>query len=184
MIELARKSRGQQWLGEGHPLPEGCFYCKPEIWWSADKKLLYFTYADLLPKHWIGYERLLEEPKTGTFDGGIKVNDREAGTYYRQTFPFSCWSVKSLHSVTRKWDAEYIDRDDSDMAKAFADFAYLENWSNPLPPRIEYRHSGGDYFDRGYRPHYLKPGDWLIKHSDGTAEIMSDADVKAKLVVA
>jgi hypothetical protein len=148
------------------PLPAGCHLCRPEICWSAGREYIYFTYAELMPKRWMEVRERSEEPKSENnvgvmnLEGGIKVERNDGTIYYRKTLPFNFWNVKSEASVTRDHHAVYVDKADEAVVKLLVDYMFVEGWSNPLPPRAEYREIDGSY-GRGFRPIYLKPGDWI-----------------------
>lgn len=150
-----------QWLGEGDPLPEGCHFCQPEVHWSADRTAIYFTYADLWSRHWITSAELSEQPEAPFMGGVFVVTRDDMSKYYRQAYPFNCWSIKSEASVKGDHRALFVDRSDEEMVRRLTDYMYVESWTNPLPPRAEFREKSGAY-GRGYRPHYLSPGDWLL----------------------
>jgi hypothetical protein len=180
VVTIKRTVRAQQWLGEGHPLPADSHLCRPEVHWSADRKLIYFTYAELMPRHWMTAIKEHEVPKEQFAGSYVKITEADATEYYRTALPFSFWSVKSEASLRRDWRAVYFERDDADMVRLFLDFCHIENWTNPLPPRAEHRRVDGSC-GRGYSPTYLKPGDWLVRERDDKlgqdrASAMSDAD--------
>jgi hypothetical protein len=163
-ITINRAVEAEQWLGEGHPLPEKVILCRPEVHWGAGRKLVYFTYADLLPRHWIDATEN-EYPAPDKFEfmcHGIAVQLRDGRKYWRQVYPFSCWNVKSEASIKRNYTAVYLEKNDEPLVRAFVDFLDVEGWTNPLPPRAEFRIVDGAY-GRGFKPVYLKPGDWLVR---------------------
>lgn len=167
-ITLKREARADQWLGEGH-LFDGLHYCQPEVNWSAGREEVYFTYADLTPRNWISTKELTAEPAEKPFMGGaIRCEDKDGAVYWRLVYPFMAWSIKSEHSIKRDYRPVYLDRADTVQTRLFADFAYVEAWSNPLPPKAEFRVVDAGY-GRGFRPYYMNPGDWLVRepHPDG-----------------
>lgn len=171
-MKIIREIEAEQWLGEGHPLPNGAYLCQPEVCWSADRKLL--------PRHWIdAEERPLPEgePKLDFMCSGVKMTLKDGREYWRQIYPFAFWSVKSEASVKRDHRPVYLDRNDEALVRTFVDFLSVEEWPNPLPPRAEYRVNDGGY-GRGFRPVYLKPGDWLVKDGEDIRAV-SDAELKA-----
>jgi hypothetical protein len=187
MVKLIKEIDAVQWSGEEKDLPEDFHLCQPEVHWSAGRRLVYFTFADLHPRHWIEFaenpiidgkthryveidgEKVLQLAEAQFAAGGVRVARADGTEYWRETFPFVFYSVKSESSVTRDHRAVYMDRTDEALVRAFVDFIYLEKWTNPLPPRAEFRVIDGSY-GRGFRPYYLSPGDWLLKepHEDGT----------------
>jgi hypothetical protein len=166
-ITITRKLDAEQWV-EGGPLPGGTFNCLPEICWSADRSLIYFTYAELRPRHWVGVARdpVPADPDKacGPFDGLCVYDPKDGERYARKMLPFATWSVKSEQSVQRNWRPEYVDGSDQEMLALWHDYCAAEQFPNPIPRRIEYRDIDGNY-GRGYRPVYLKPGDWLLREN-------------------
>jgi hypothetical protein len=171
---ISREIEADQWTGDPNVLPDGCFVCQPEVRWSADRKLVYFTYAELQVRHWIdATERPMPPPEKFDFMcHGLSVRLQDGREYWRQVMPFMCWSVKSEASIKGDHRPVYLDRSDEALVRAFVDFIDVEKasgWTNPLPPRAEYRITDGGY-GRGFRPVYLKPGDWLLKDPAFTDE--------------
>ena len=176
-MKIAVEIEAEQWTGEHGILPKGAHFCVPEVHWSADRKLVYFTYADLHVRHWISADAS-PMPATGNppFMGSRVASTKQDGTeVWRDVYPFMAWSIKSEASVKRDHRAVYIDRDDARQMEAFADFRFVEQWPNPLPPRAEYRITDGSY-GRGFKPIYLKPGDWLVKEPGREPRAMSEAE--------
>lgn len=174
-MKIIREIDAEQWLGEDHLLPDGCHLCRPEVHWSADRKLVYFTFAELRVRHWIdAVERPMPRPEKFEFMcHGLQVKLRDGHEYWRQVMPFLIWSVKSEASVNGDHRAIYLDKSDEALMRAFVDFIDVEKaegWTNPLPPRAEYRITDGSY-GRGFRPVYLKPSDWLVKDGDKIAAV-------------
>ncbi len=168
-IVIKREIEAEQWLGEGHPLPEGSHLCRPEVCWSADRAFVYFSYADLRSTHWIGMEELGEVPKQ-ELGGAIAVTRNNGSVYYREVLPFAFWNIRSEASAKRDHRAVYLDRADDALVRAFVDYIYLEKWGNPLPPRAEFRLTDGGY-GRGFRPFYMVPGDWLLRERDDAGRL-------------
>ena len=172
-VTLRREARAEQWLGDIERLPEGAHVCQPEVHWSASRELIYFTYADLPSKHWLEIEERQALPDDSFLAGALHVKRKDGSEYYRQAFPFAFYEIKSESSVNRDWRAVYLDESNIDaLATVFADYVSLEKWSvsrEPgfisLPPRAEYRVGDGGY-GRGFRPYYMKPGDWLLHERD------------------
>lgn len=166
MVKIVKEIDAIQWKGEETDLPEGMHLCRPEVHWSADRKLVYFTYADLRCHNWIGVEETPiaageEPPENGGFEGGVRVKRDDDSEYVRRVLPFTFWSVKSEAQITRDHRAVYLDKSDESLVRVFVDYCYVEKWSNPLPPRAEFRVVDGGY-GRGFRPYYLSPGNWLL----------------------
>lgn len=174
-IKLTQEYQAQQWNGQINGLPEGFHLCRPEVHWSADRKFVYFTYAELRPDCWIGMDELPEDTKAGnSLASAFRVELQDGRVYCREALPFAFWSVKSEASLKRDHRAVFIDFTDAAQIRAFADYAYTQGWPNPLPPRVEFREVDGGC-GRGYRPHYLKPTDWLIR--DGkNYRVITDAE--------
>ena len=184
-ITLKRTIEAEQWLGENHPLPQGAFLCRPEVCWSADRKLIYFTYADLRSRHWIDAEpRVMPAPAELDFMCGGHGMTRCDGTeYWRQSYPFNFWSVKSEASLKRDWRPVYLEREDDALVEIFLDYCFVEGWTNPLPPRAEFRIVDGAY-RRGFRPVYLSPNDWLVREHGAEPRVMTDTELKALAISA
>jgi len=178
-----------QWKGEGYLCPDGVHLCVPEIHFSADRKQVYFTYADLRSLHWIDFdEHPMPQPEKFEFMcSGIvtkcKVDGQEI-EYWRQVWPFSCWSIKSEASIKRDWKPVYLDRNDMPQLRAFLDYCDIEKWGTlengrrALPPRAEYRVVDGGA-GRGFRPIYLTPGSWLVKEAGREAYVLPDEKFQA-----
>lgn len=172
-VTINRAVEAEQWI-EGGALPDGVHLSLPEIEWSAGRALIYFTYADLRPNNWLGAEKLPvpENPKSEILEGLIIYTPRDGEPYARKLLPFAFWKVKSESSVTRDHSAKFLDADDAAMTALFFDYAAAEQWPNPIPRRAEYREINGKYA-RGYRPHYLKSGDWLLREPSLDGPIIS-----------
>lgn len=80
--------------------------------------------------------------------------------------------MKSEDSATRDHSAKFLDENDAAMVALFFDYASVEQWPNPIPRRAEYREISGKY-GRGYRPHYMKSGDWLLREPSPEGPIIS-----------
>jgi len=185
-MKIITEVEAVQWLGEGHPLPEGAHLCRPEVHWSAGRKYIYFTYPDLRCDHWLGTEKKpLPAPENlGFATSGIKVEKKDGTAYWREVLPFAFWSVKSESSVQRDHRAVYLDTADETLMDLFKDYCFLESWGEVkdgvrcLPPAAEYRVTDGSY-GRGFRPVYLKAGDWLILDKDPKKiRAISDAELQ------
>ena len=179
-MKISVEIEAEQWAGEHGPLPKGAQLCVPEVHWSADRKLVYFTYADLHPRHWISSDA---SPMLATgappFMGSRVASTKEDGTeFWRDVYPFMAWNIKSEACAKRDYRAVYIDRADARQMEAFADFRFVEGWPNPLPPRAEFRIIDGAY-GRGYAPIYLSPGDWLVKEPGRKPRAVSDTEFQA-----
>lgn len=182
-VQIQKTVNAWQWNGEESSLPDGFFLCRPEVHYSASRDLVYFSYADFPSTHWISARWLNEVPSAEPVLEGYIKSVRGGVELFRKTLPFSFWKVKSEASVTGDHSAKYLNRDDSNEIDAFLDYAHLEGWGKTedgqfsLPPRVEYRERSGKY-GRGYRPHYLKSGEWLIRDGE-TISVMSDEAFKA-----
>lgn len=96
----------------------------------------------------------------------MEVRRKDGTKYWRAVFPFAFWSVKSEASEKRDHRAQFLFGLDTRENEAFLDYADLHKWSEEegcvaLPPRLEHRLVDGAY-GRGYKPTYIKPGQWLV----------------------
>lgn len=167
-IEVKKTVSAWQWNGEESNLPKGFHLCQPEVHYSETRNLIYFMYADLRATQWLSSQPLPAKPEgENTLRGCIEVTLTNGEKYWRESLPFSLWSVKSEATASGDHSAKFLDRENADEYRAFIDFACAEGWALPkdgvlaLPPRLEYREVNGAY-GRGYRPYYLKPSDWLV----------------------
>lgn len=161
-VTITKKVQAAQFV-EGVSRPDGTFDCIPEVHWAAGRQLIYFTYAEFMPTHWMGVAKDPIPPsgtKLEVLESRIDFRDG----YSRKALPFMFWSVKSEGSVTGNHRPVYLDFADADMVALWHDYCELEQWPNPTPPRIEYREIGGGY-GRGFRSVYMKPGDWLLRET-------------------
>lgn len=183
-ITIQKTVTAWQWNGEESGLPAGFHLCKPEIHYSQGRELVYFTYADMRPQHWISAKPLetAPEPSKG-FNHSIKTERNDGTAYFRDVYPFAFYEIKSEASFLRDHSAKYLDRDNAVEVEAFLDFAVMEKWgisedgSFELPPRLEYRVVDGGY-GRGFKPYYMKITDWLVIDGDAI-KVMSDEDFQA-----
>jgi hypothetical protein len=182
-MTITREIDAVQWLGPEHPLPEGCFDVMPEVEWAAGRDFVYFTYGNLAARDWMGVEKLAEKPAGGSFEGAVQFTPKEGAPYWRQVLPFAFWSVKSESTIkARQGDANahravFLNVDDEAEVALFRNYASLESWPNPLPRFAEYREINGSY-GRGYRPHYLAPGDWLVREQGKPPYVLSDEEMQ------
>lgn len=176
-VTIKREIEAAQWT-LGGPLPDGTFECVPEVEWSAARDLIYFTYGNLRPRHWLGARReaVPAEPgkACGALEGLIVFTPKEGEPYARKMYPFAFWSVKSLASATRDWRPVFLDQTDQEMVRLWHDYCSAEEWPNPVPRMIEFREMSGQY-GRGYRPHYMSSGDWLLQEA-GSIKVVSDEE--------
>jgi len=172
---ITKECFAEQWLGEGHPLSNGMYLCQPEVHWSASRDLVYFTYADLRSTHWMDVKpkEFTPDANIDTLCEGFKVERPDGSAYYRQTYPFALWSIKSEASITQRHHAVYLDRTDAELVAIFVDYMYSEGWTNPLPAKAEYRVVNGSY-GRGFKPIYLNPGDWLVTEKKQDPYVLSN----------
>lgn len=171
-MKLHREVNAVQFVA-GQPLPEGFFKCYPEVTWSAGRKWVYFSYANVGPGghgHWMGVEKLVEKPDDGDslFGGWVgftPVSGEHRTEYYREWLNFAFVSIKSEDSWMRSRGEQpktiYVDGKDKDLLELWYDYASASRFPNPLPEYVEFREMDGA-FGRGFRPHYLKDGDWLL----------------------
>lgn len=179
-VVIKREIEAEQWAGDVRIILEGSHVCRPEVHWSADRGLVYFTYADLHPHNWID-ARVRETSAPEKLDfmcSGLGITRQDGSKYWRQVYPFAFWSVKSEASIKRDHHAVYLDRADAALVETFVDFLAAEGWTNPLPPRIEIRVVDGQY-GRGFKPIYLKPGDWLLTERGRDPVAVSDVEFTA-----
>ena len=94
-VTIHKSINAEQWLGEGHPLPEGAHLCRPEIHWSAGRKYIYFTYADLRSLHWIDVEEnpLPAPDKAEFMASGFVSKGKDGAGYWRQSYPFALYDM-------------------------------------------------------------------------------------------
>lgn len=141
------------------------------------------------------------EGKGGIFEAGyLGVTKKDGAEYFREVLSFRMWKVKSEASATGNRGPVFLDENDEAMLDLFIDYVMLEGhgygeddkraalWKQYPMARAEFRATDGNY-GRGYRPIYLKPGDWLVHnpmphgHNNlGTKDVpvvMSDAEFKA-----
>jgi hypothetical protein len=177
-VKIAIEIETEQWFGEGHPLPLDTYLCQPEVCWSADRKPVYFTYADLVATCWISASPSDMQAAAPCMGSVIVCNSKERGSVYRSIYPFSFWDVKSEASTKCDWRAVYLDRTDEALVATFVDVIYANDWTNPLPPRAEHRLVDGS-LGCGFAPTYLKPGDWLIREPGANPRVVSDNEFQA-----
>lgn len=188
-MTITREIDAVQWLGPEHPLPDGCFNVVPEVHWAADRNFVYFTYGDLDARDWMGVEKLAEKPAGGGFEGSVQFTPKEGAEYWRKVLPFAFWSVKSEATLKARLGvsdahrAVFLNLDDETEVTLFRNYASLEQWPNPLPRFAEYREINGSY-GRGYRPHYLAPGDWLVREKGRDPYVLKDDEMQKLLVEA
>lgn len=167
-MKIVREIEAVQFTGEGMLLPKDWHLCVPEVHWSAGRKFIYFTYATLRPKYWMGVERSETRPviEPGAFDAWAEITVNGTGEkYHRQVLPFQFWDVKSEASMNAragKADAHRAVYLTDDLASLWMDYRVLhDDWPNPLPVFAEFRVTDGAY-GRSFLPFYLGVGDWLI----------------------
>lgn len=182
-VNVQKTIEAWQWNGEEKDLPKGFHLCRPEVHYSAGRKYIYFTYADLRPNYWLGTDELSERPAEAFMGGALQMTLNDGRVYWREALLFMSWDIKSEASKTLDYSAKFLDTQDEKQLRAFLDYAHLEQWGQStdgqfaLPPRLEYRDINGSY-GRGYRPFYLSAGDWLVKDG-GEIKVVSDAAFKA-----
>lgn len=170
-MKLQREVNAVQFVF-GQPLPEGMFEVLPEVTWSAGRKYVYFSYGDVGPGmhgHWMTTEKLKEKPGDGDgiFGGYVSFTMNDTGeVYYREWLNFAFISIKSEDSLllsqgTHNPPTIYVDGTDKDLLELWWDYASASKFPNPLPRMAEFREMSGAY-GRGFRPHYLHDGDWLL----------------------
>lgn len=166
-VSIVRTIKADHWEAFDKPLPEGCHLCQPEVHWSAHRDLIYFTYGELNPRHWLSTWRYAEEPGTNSgLSSWVRYKPKDgAPDYWREWYPFAFWSVKSESQFKRDHRPVFLDPDDTALLALWHDYCSAERWPNPLSRYAEYRITDGRY-GRGYKPIYLKEGDWLL-HEDG-----------------
>lgn len=176
-VIIKKEIEAYQWESVDKPLPEGCVLCQPEVHWSANRKLVYFTYGDLLSRHWMGVEKLKEKPDTNRgLSGWIGYTPKDGSPeYYREWLPFAFWSVKSESSMTGDHRAVFLNTDDPEMVTLWHNYCSGEQWENPIRMCAEHRIPGGQY-GRGYKPVYFYPGDWMIREKGQEVRFVSDKE--------
>lgn len=149
---------------------EGTFKTQLEVCWSSGRELVYFTFGHLRSRSWMGVEKLTEQPtlKGGLFDPGYgRFEAKDGSVYWRQVLDFAFWSVKSEASAKQDHSTIFADRSDPVMKELTDDYVAMSGWvTKPedidvLNATIEFRETDGS-LARGYRPHYMMPGDWLL----------------------
>lgn len=166
-----------------HPNGSGDWHmAQIEMHLSASRALVYFTYANLQPRFWMGCDRIMVKPeKNGIFLGGyIGFTNPGEAEYWREALPFAFYEVKSLASVERDWMPRFLDTKDQDMVRLWHEYAQLNEWKSPIARFVEFRgpSNGGA---RGYTPHYLADTEWLLEMDklDGSGKeykVMTDAE--------
>lgn len=184
---IVRQVEAVTWAGPGASLPEGWHLAGPEVHWSADRKLIYFTYGRLTPRHWLRVEELSAPPEDRQFLGSILGFTLPDGRkYWRELLPFAFWSVKSEASFKRDHRAVHLDPADEQMMRLWRDYASAEDWGTlspegvrTLPQWAEFRETAGS-LGRGYRPHYVGPGEWLLDDAQGDSRyrVLTDAQLR------
>lgn len=171
---ISKQVNAIQWPGPEAGYPEGLHETLPEVHWAAGRELIYFTYGRLQPKFWMGVEQVSDAPESTSLDGWVKFEPKDREPYYRKVLPFAFWDVKSEaqmkgrsgHSAAYK--PVFLNVEDTDEVCLFHDYCQIERWPNPLPRYAEFREVNGSY-GRGYLPHYLAPGDWLLDDAQGAS---------------
>ncbi|TIV01282.1 MAG: hypothetical protein E5W09_02860 [Mesorhizobium sp.] len=169
-VTLTKKVNAQQYV-PGKGAPDGCVRSHPEVHWSAGHELIYFTFANLRPRYWLGAEKVVVEPanagRTGLLEEGFCYFEGSDGSrWWRKALSFTFWSVTSEASATRNHKAVFLDESDDAMVDLFKDYVVMSEWVKEPGDEamftniVEFREIDGAY-GRGYRPHYLSPGDWL-----------------------
>ena len=178
-VVIKREIEAIQWLGPDHDMPDGMFEAVPEVNWSVGRDFVYFTYGKLDVRDWIGVEKLPEEPGKAQLEGWVGFTPPGEAPYWRKVLPFAFWSVKSEATIkSRSGDrdahrAVFLDLDNAEEVQLFHDFCASQRWPNPLPRFVEFREISGSH-GRGYVPHYLSPGDWLIREPEKRPRAISD----------
>lgn len=183
-VILKKAVKVWQWEGNANikHLPENIFPCQPEVHYSADRKYVYFTYANLQCRHWIGTQELNTPPEANAISSAMKTTRADGSVYYREVLPFSLWSIKSEASVVNDYSAKMLNRNDISEMSAFLDYVHWEGWAKTedealeLPPRVEYRQIDKT-LGRGYRPYYIKPTDWLVIDKESIL-VLTDEEYK------
>lgn len=161
---ITRKTFAVHWDGDINNIPEGFHITYPEAHWSADRQLVYFSYADLrhsggvLPKAWMGREKLLDRSASKHDLAGFTRNGVD---YYRKIYAFAFYSIKSEASAKQDWMPVFVDGSDKELLELWTDYASYSEFPNPVPRCIEFRQKDHST-SRGYVPIYLGPGDWLV----------------------
>lgn len=73
---------------------------RPQIWYSADKRLFYITDKRNAPHYWMGVRQIdgdvPEDKKRDLIKGWLQVETRDGRKYYREMLPFNFWKVRSI----------------------------------------------------------------------------------------
>ncbi|MER8811479.1 hypothetical protein [Mesorhizobium sp. M0965] len=172
-VTLTKTVQAQQYL-PGTGAPDGCVRSRPEVVWSAGHELVYFTFANLRPRYWLGATKLTEEPPKagdGIFaEGCCRFVGSDGAVWWRKALDFSMWSVTSEASATRNHKAVFLDESDEVLVETFKDYVSMSGWVQKpgdeavFRNTVEFREIDGG-LGRGYRPHYLSPGDWLTSET-------------------
>lgn len=166
-VIIKKEIEAQQYI-PGIGAPDGCTRSHPEVIWSADKKYVYFTFAKLRAAMWMGVEKLEHKPATGPLASSIAFSKEGKLSYYRESLLFAYWSIKSLASVTMNHTPVFLNDADETEVVLFQDYSLASEWipneeaAKRFRDTIEFREVNGAYA-RGYIPHYMEPGDWLLK---------------------
>lgn len=196
MVHITRPVQAWRYmLSDDDNLPEDVHAVFPEVRWSADRKLVYFTYGTLRCHQWISVDKFTSKPDT---NGGLSswveyqppaplpkfgqgsVLTMKPPRYFRELYPFNFWSVKSESSVKNDHRAVMLDIDDEDLVALWHDYCSSEQWPNPLPRFVEHRTVDGQY-GRGYKPTYAQLGDWLIWEKGRDVAVMGDEEYRRVL---
>lgn len=90
---------------------------------SIDGKLYYIECGNRRSRSWLSVEtipgQVPEDKKHGMLDGVVQITKHDTNeTYYRQTYPFAFWKVKSAH------DKAPIDKSND----LFKDYVAYHQW--------------------------------------------------------
>lgn len=163
-VKLVREVKAWQFNGQDE-LPQNCHRSLPEVEWSANEDLLYFTFPTFRPSYWMSVKTLPTKPEVKGFKGSVLFTHPNKEPYYRVVFPFSMYEIKSKRKCT-----EYIS---ADTVALYADYGLMHDWPHEWPAVVEHREPNGSY-GRGFLPTYVNLTEWLIINPNGKAEVMTN----------
>jgi hypothetical protein len=105
-----------------------------EIVWSLDRSCFYITDKCNRSHCWMSVEKLTDEPAAGNAllgPGHVRIRNKRTGvTYYRKTWNFSTWSIKSQKEHQKvAWPAYDDLSDEADMINDYIVYSLTEyNW--------------------------------------------------------
>jgi hypothetical protein len=169
-VIIQRQIEAQQYM-PGIGAPDGCIRSHPEVCWAVGREYVYFTFANLRSGFWMGTKKLDKKPeKVETLESFSIISKEGKDLHVREILSFAYWSLKSEASVSGDYKAVFLNAADETEVELFQDYALISKWmpdaetAKRLQTTIEFREVNGA-LGRGYRPHYMEPGDWLLKET-------------------